>query len=224
MSKILIVGGSSGIGLATAQLFVEQKHKVTIVSRNAANLDLAGCCKVNLDFTDEAAVKTFFEVYPDFDYVIVTATTPLAMGPFLSVNLDDAKKSFDRFWGMVHVARYAVEYSKNLQAITLISGAAADKRGAPITYLAASSAALNVLVESLSLELAPMRINAVSPGLTQTPLYGDTPVETLQEWANGTPLKRLASAKEVAEVIHFVTLHPQMTGAIIPVDAGARLV
>ena len=96
--------------------------------------------------------------------------------------------------------------------------------GAPITYLAAGSAALNVLVESLSLELAPMRINAVSPGLTQTPLYGDTPVETLQEWANGTPLKRLASATEVAEVIHFVTLHPQMTGAIIPVDAGARLV
>ncbi|OGT30351.1 MAG: hypothetical protein A3E87_01290 [Gammaproteobacteria bacterium RIFCSPHIGHO2_12_FULL_35_23] len=83
---------------------------------------------------------------------------------------------------------------------------------------------MNVLVESLSLELAPLRINAVSPGLTQTLLYGNTPVETLQEWANDTPLKRLASAEEVAEVIHFVTLHPQMTGAIIPVDAGARLV
>ncbi|OGT30350.1 MAG: hypothetical protein A3E87_01285 [Gammaproteobacteria bacterium RIFCSPHIGHO2_12_FULL_35_23] len=139
MSKILIVGGSSGIGLATAQLFAERKHKVTIASRNAAGLDHPGFCKVNLDFTDKAAIKTFFEVYSDFDYVIVTATTPLAMGSFLSINLTDAKKSFDRFWGMVNVARYAAEHPKNLKAITLISGAAADKRGAFVTYLATGS-------------------------------------------------------------------------------------
>ncbi len=224
MAKILIVGGSSGIGLATAKIFAEQKHQVTIVSRSAANLDLPEFCKVNLDFTDESAVKTFFEVYPDFDYVVVTAATPLAMGSFLSIKLEDAKKSFDKFWGMVQVIHSAAQYSKHLQAITVVSGAAADKRGAPVSYLASGSMALNVLIESLSIELAPIRMNVISPGLTDTPLYKDLSHETLLEYAKGSPLKRLASSEEIAEVIQFVTLHPQMTGAIIPVDAGARLV
>lgn len=224
MSKILIVGGSSGIGLSTAELFSKDQHQVTIASRNAAQLNLAAFRTINLDFMDEIAVKTFFETYPNFDYVVVTASTPLAMGPFLSVPLADAKKSFDKFWGMTHVIRYAAQYSKNLKAISLVSGAAADKRGAPTTFLATTSIALNVLVESLAVELAPLRINAISPGLTDTPLYGDTPYETLQDWANATPLKRLAAPNEIAEVIHFVTLHPQMTGAVIAVDGGARLV
>jgi NAD(P)-dependent dehydrogenase (short-subunit alcohol dehydrogenase family) len=221
--KILVVGGSSGIGLATAEHFAKQHHHVTIVSRTAANQKHPHFCTVNLDFLDKIAVNTFFEVYPDFDYVIVTATTPLAMGPFLSIDLDEAKKSFDRFWGMTHVIHAAAKHSKALKGITVISGAAADKRGAPISFLAANATAVNTLVESLSIELAPIRINAISPGLTDTPLYGETPRETLQEWANATPLKRLASAAEIAEVIYFVSLHPQMTGAIIPVDAGARL-
>lgn len=224
MSKILIVGGSSGIGLATAKIFSKNRHDITIASRNTDTLTMSEFSMTNLDFTNEAAIKTFFESHHDFDYVIVSATTPLAMGPFLSINLDDAKKCFDKFWGMVHVIRYAAQYSKQLKAISIVSGAAADKRGAPTTFLATSSMAIHVLVESLAIELAPIRINAISPGLTLTPLYGDTPQKTLQEWADGSPLKRLATADEVAEVIHFVTLHPQMTGAIIPVDAGARLV
>ena len=223
MSKVLIVGGSSGIGLATAQLFAKNNHQVTIVSRNAAQLNLPNLTGINLDFMDETAINRFFETHADFDYVIVTATTPLAMGAFLSVDLADAKKSFDKFWGVIHVIRYAVQHSKNLKAISVVSGAAADKRGAPITFLATNSKAVNVLVESLAIELAPLRINAISPGLTQTPLYGATPTESLQEWANASPLKRLASAEEIADVIHFVTLHPQMTGAIVAVDGGARL-
>jgi NAD(P)-dependent dehydrogenase (short-subunit alcohol dehydrogenase family) len=215
MSKVLIVGGTSGIGLATAQLF-NKLHDVTVAGLTAGN--------VKLDFTNEGDVKAFFEANVDFDYVIITATTPLAMGGFLTLDLDSAKKGFDKFWGMTHIVRYAALYSRHLQSISVVSGAAADKRGAPATFLAVTSSSINLLVESLAIELAPMRINAISPGVTMTPLYGDTPKHTLQEWADASPLKRLASAAEVAEVIHFVTLHPQMTGSVIPVDGGARLV
>ena len=224
MPKVLIVGGSSGIGLATAKTFANAKYDITIASRNAANLDLSRFHKVNLDFMDEAAVKAFFKAHSDFNYIVVTATTPLTMGPFLSVNLDEAKKTFGKFWGVVHVMRFAAQYSKHLKAITIVSGAAADRRGAPITFLATSCMAVNVLVESLAVELAPLRINAISPGLTHTPLYGDTSRETLQEWADASPLKRLATASEIAEAIVFMTLHHQITGAIVPVDGGARLV
>lgn len=215
MSKVLIVGGSSGIGLATAELFSKNQHEVVSISRNTTP---------SLDFANETAVKAFFESHTDFDYVIVTATMPLAMGSFLSINLKDAKTFFDKFWGIAYVIRYAAEYSKHLKAISVVSGAAADKRGAPFTFLATNGVAIHALIESLAVELAPLRINAISPGLTRTPLYGETPRETLQEWADASPLKRLASADEIAEVIHFVTVHPQMTGAIIAVDAGARLV
>ncbi|OGT48180.1 MAG: hypothetical protein A3F17_08490 [Gammaproteobacteria bacterium RIFCSPHIGHO2_12_FULL_41_15] len=224
MSNILIVGGSSGIGLATVELFFKNNHKVTIASRHADKLNLAGVNAISLDFLDDNNVKSFFEVWSDFDSIIITATTPLAMGPFLSIDLIDARKSFDKFWGITNIIHYAAQYSKNLKSITVVSGAAADKRGAPITFLAATSTAINVLVESLAVELAPLRINAISPGLTETPLYGETSRETLQDWANASPLKRLAIPIEIAEAIHFVTLHPQMTGAVISVDGGSRLV
>lgn len=224
MPNILIIGGSSGIGLASAQKFLQAKYAVTVASSHATKRDLPGLHVIDLDFIDEMAVKAFFERYVEFDYIVVTATTPLVLGSFLSLDSKIAQKSFDKLWGMRHVIYYAAQYSKHLKAITLVSGAAADKRGINMTYLAMLCSANNVLVESLAVELAPLRINAVSPGLTQTPLYGDMSRDTLQEWADGSPLKRLATADEIADVIYFVTLHPQMTGAIVPVDGGARLV
>lgn len=215
MAKVLIVGGSSGIGLATAEIF-SKTHAVTTTGLSSGD--------VSLDFTKESEVEAFFKANTDFDYIVITATTPFAMGQFLDVSSADAKKGFDKFWGMTNVVTYAAKYSNHLQAISVVSGAAADRRGAPVTYLAVTTASINILVESLALELAPIRINAISPGLTMTPLHGDTSKETLQEWANQSPLKRLSSAAEIAEVIHFVTLHPQMTGATISADGGARLV
>ncbi len=78
-------------------------------------------------------------------------------------------------------------------------------------------------MESVSIELAPIRINAVSPGVTDTPLYGDNR-KILLDFVQNDPLKRVATSEEIAQVIYFVSNHPQMTGAIVSCDGGAHLV
>lgn len=211
MAKILIVGGNSGIGLAAAELFTSHFHEVTSLSRSN-----------KLDYTDESVVSDFFQKQTQFQHIIVTATTPLAIGLFKEIEIQKARLFFEKFWGIVNIVHYAANYSKHLESITLLSGAASGKRGSPFTYLAANCTAVNILAESLAVELAPIRINAVSPGVTDTPLYGKDQ-GNLSDFVEGDPLKRVASAKEVAEVIYFVSQHPHMTGAIVPCDGGAHL-
>lgn len=211
MAKILVVGGNSGIGLATGELFKMHHHEVMSVSRSN-----------QFDYTDESVVREFFKKH-DFNQIIITATTPLAIGSFKEIQIKQARLFFEKYWGMVNVIHYAAQYSKQLNAITLISGAAANKRGGPITYLAVNCMAINTLAESLAIELAPIRINVVSPGVTDTPLYGDARGE-LVNFVQADPLKRVATAEEVAQVIYLVSNHPHMTGSIVACDGGARLV
>jgi len=211
MAKILVVGGNSGIGLATDKLFKMHNHEVMSVSRSN-----------QFDYTDESVVREFFKKH-DFNQIIISATTPLAIGSFKEIQIKQARLFFEKYWGMVNVIHYAAQYSKQLNAITLISGAAADKRGGPITYLAVNCMAINTLAESLAVELAPIRINVVSPGVTDTPLYGDARGE-LVNFVQADPLKRVATAEEVAQVIYLVSNHPHMTGSIVACDGGARLV
>lgn len=212
MAKILVVGGSSGIGLATANLFKANHHEVVSVSRSN-----------HFDFTNEKVVADFFKKSPDFDQIIITAMAPLVIGPFKSIEIEKARHSFEKYWGMVNVIYHASKSLKNLKAITLISGAAAGKRGGPITHLAVNCIAVNTLAESLAVELAPIRINVVAPGITDTPLYGENRGKLL-DFVQGDPLKRVASPEEVAEVVYFVSNHPNMTGSIVNCDGGAHLV
>ena len=212
MTKILIVGGNSGIGLATAELFKEQHHEVTSVSRSN-----------QFDFTDEQIVSDFFKKNGHFEKIIITATTPLVLGSFREIEVQNARMNFEKYWGVVNVIHYACKYSQHLKAITLISGAAAEKRGAPISYLSVNCNAINTLAENLAVELAPIRINTVAPGVTDTPLYGEAR-KNLPDFVQNDPLKRVATAQEIASVIYFVTQHPHMTGAIVPCDGGAHLV
>jgi NAD(P)-dependent dehydrogenase (short-subunit alcohol dehydrogenase family) len=211
MAKVLVIGGNSGIGLATAELFKTHNHEVMSVSRSD-----------QFDYTDESVVREFFKKH-DFNQIIITATTPLAIGSFKEIQIKQARLFFEKYWGMVNVIHYAAQYLKQLNAITLISGAAAGKRGGPVTYLAANCAAINTLAESLAVELAPIRINVVSPGVTDTPLYGDARGQLL-DFVQADPLKRVATAEEVAQVIYLVSNHPHMTGSIVACDGGARLV
>lgn len=212
MKKILIIGGNSGIGLATALLYKTHHHDVVSVSR--AN---------HFDYTDETLVRDFFKKHTDFNQIIITATTPLVIGPFKEIEIQKARLNFEKYWGMVNVIHYACRYSKQLEAITLVSGAAADARGESITYLAVNCTAVNTLAESLAIELAPIRINVVSPGITDTPLHGEDR-ENLVDYVQEDPLKRVATPEEVAQVIYFVSNHPQMTGSIVACDGGSRLV
>ncbi len=212
MSKILIIGGNSGIGLATANLFKEHDHDVTSVSR------------INqFDYTNEELVCDFFKKNTDFNQIIITAKTPLVLGSFRKIEIQKARINFEKYWGMTNVIYHAIHHSTHLESITLLSGAAASKRGSPTTHLAVNCAAINALAENLAVELAPLRINVVSPGVTDTPLHGEDR-KNLVNYVQRDPLKRVASAEDIAQVIYFVSNHPHMTGAIIACDGGSHLV
>ncbi len=96
MAKILVIGGNSGIGLATVELFKEHQHEVQSVSRSN-----------HFDFTKKERVEEFFKQHTDFNQVVVTATTPLVIGSFRELDIADARNNFEKYWGMVHVVYYA---------------------------------------------------------------------------------------------------------------------
>lgn len=212
MSNVLVIGGNSGIGLATSELFKIHNHNVTSLSRSN-----------QFDYTDESLVCDFFKNNTDFNQIIITAMTPVVLGLFKDTEIKKARLNFEKYWGMVNVIHHAIKFSKNLSAITLISGASADKRGRPTTYLSVNCGAINTLAENLAVELAPIRINVVSPGITDTPLYGNDRTKLIN-FVQADPLKRVGTAEEVAQVVYFVSNHPHMTGAIVPCDGGSHLV
>jgi NAD(P)-dependent dehydrogenase (short-subunit alcohol dehydrogenase family) len=174
-SRFLVIGGSSGIGLAVATAAASAGAAVTIASRSQAKLDLAlaGLGRAakgqQLDTTDYATVESFFAGEAAWDHVAVSAAQTTS-GPVRKLSLSDAHATMDsKFWGAYHVARSAK--IREHGSLCLVSGFRSVRPSANTVLQGAVNAALEALVRGLALELAPIRVNAVSPGLIATPLW-----------------------------------------------------
>jgi NAD(P)-dependent dehydrogenase (short-subunit alcohol dehydrogenase family) len=171
-ARVLVLGGSSGIGLATAAAAAADGAFVTIASRSQSKLDaaLAGNARaIVLDTGDEAAVERFFTDEAPWDHVVVSAAQTRT-GPVRTLGLSDAKAAMEsKFWGAYRVARAAK--IKNGGSLTFVSGFLSVRPSASSVLQGAINAALEALARGLALELAPVRVNAVSPGLIATPLW-----------------------------------------------------
>jgi len=181
--KVVVVGGSSGIGLAAAELARSEGADVVIASRNAERLKAVagkiGATAVATDVTSDESVADLFRSCGSIDHVVVTAAQ-LATGPFKTVSMDEVRITMEsKFWGAWRVAR-AAEFRTG-GSLTLVSGYFSIRPRPGVAIVAAVNGALESLTRALALELAPIRVNAVSPGTIDTPLRASMPEAARRE-------------------------------------------
>ena len=229
--RVLVVGGSSGIGLATAVQASEADAEVVIASRSQAKLDEAmkslgpKAKAVVLDTGDDAAIERFFAAEAAFDHIVVSAAQT-ATGPSRSMSLSDAKQSMDsKFWGAYRVAR-AAKFNERA-TLTFITGFLAVRPSATSVLQGAINAALEGLARGLALELAPVRVNAVSPGLIDTPLWSKMSEDNRQALfsraAASLPARVVGTPADIANAVLFLMTTPFATGSTVRVDGGGAI-
>ena len=228
---VLVIGGSSGIGQAAAKAFAEAGAAVTIASRHedklaAAAEAIGGNVRVAvLDTTDASAVEAFFADEGEFDHVVVSAAqTPT--GAVRELALDAARSALEsKFWGAYHVARFARIAQGG--SLTLVSGFLGTRPSCNAVLQGAINAALESLGRGLALELAPVRVNTVSPGLIATPLWSklgdDARRDLFQATAERLPARRVGQPEDVARAIVYLAATPFATGSTVLVDGGGAI-
>jgi len=227
---VVVVGGSSGIGLATAEIAKREGADVVIASRNPDRLKVAAdkiaAKAIPTDVTDDASVAELFGKCGPVDHVVVTAAQ-LRSGPFKTVSMADVRSTMEgKFWGAWRVAREA-----NIRpggSLTLVSGFLSVRPRPAAAIVGAANGALESLARSLALELAPVRVNCVSPGIIDTPIRAGMPEAARQEMlakvAAGLPVGRVGLGEDIAQQILTFMTNGFATGSIVYIDGGALIV
>jgi len=233
MPVSLIIGGTSGTGLATAKRLLTRGDQVHIAGRSADTLATAlaeapGATGHQLDALDADAVRTLAGALAPLDRLIVTLAGSEGAGPFADLDLAMLRRAFDaKFWGHITAIQAALPYLSESASITLI-GAITARTGMPGTAgIGALNAAVEGLVKPLAAELAPIRVNAVSPGYVDTPWWNmmtdQERKEAFTAAAAALPTRRIATADDIAEVVVLAATNPNITGTVIESDGGAGL-
>jgi NAD(P)-dependent dehydrogenase (short-subunit alcohol dehydrogenase family) len=224
---VVVVGGSSGIGLATAELARQEGAEVVISSRNKDRLtpaaDRIGARPIVVDVTDDDSVAALFRACGPVDHVVVTAAQ-LRTGPVKAVSMADVRATMEgKFWGAWRVSREAQINAGG--TLTLVTGLLSVKPRMNSAIIAAANGALESLARSLALELAPVRVNAVSPGIIDTPIRAAMPEDArrdmLAKTAAALPVGRVGVGEDIARQIHAFMTIGFMTGSIVYLDGGA---
>lgn len=229
-TRIAVFGGSSGIGLATARACKAAGGEVTLISRKSDKLAtaadlLGGAETAALDVQDAHAVATFFEARDAFDHVVVSAAA-LEPGPLRTQPLATAHAAMEsKFWGAVNVAHAAKIIDGG--SLTLVSGMLGVRPSGGATILSAINAALDTLAQALALELAPIRVNCISPGRIDSPWWdhlSDADRKALLDaTAAKLPVKRIGRPEDIASAIMTAMTNTFMTGSVLIVDGGGQL-
>ncbi len=228
--KVVVVGGSSGIGLATAHLANAEGAEVIVASRNAERLkaaaDKLGATGIAADVTSDESVAALFKTCGQVDHVVVTAAQ-LRSGPFKTVSMDDVRATMEgKFWGAWRVARTADIRAGG--SLTLVSGFLSIRPRPAAAIVGAANGALESLTRSLALELSPVRVNCVSPGIIDTPIRAAMPEaarrDMLAKVAASLPVGRVGVGEDIArQILAFMTIG-FATGSIVYLDGGGLII
>jgi NAD(P)-dependent dehydrogenase (short-subunit alcohol dehydrogenase family) len=232
-ARVVVIGGTSGIGLAVARAATEAGARVVVASRSAERLEAAraaipGVEARPLDSTCPDSVGRFFAKLDTVDHLVVTAADA-AMGRLEELDLAQARAFLEsKFWGPYTVVKEAACKISRQGSVTLFSGAAARRPSPGFALGSAINAAVEALAVSLAAELAPVRVNAVSPGIIETPVWDRFASLEVRTQVFGTLVGRLATgrpgtAPEVAAAVLFLLSAPYVTGSVLSIDGGYAL-
>src|SRR6266436_1296387 len=233
--RIVVLGGSSGIGLATAQAAVREGARVVIASSRKDRIEAAlvtlptGSEGHVLDLADGDATRALFERLGSFDHLVFTAGETLQLGNLATTDLNAARRFFAlRYWGAYCAAKYGSSSISEGGSIVFTSGIAGQRPHAGWALGASICAAMEGLTRALAVELAPVRVNIVSPGVVRTPLWANMAEADrgalYQQTAERLPVGHVGDATEIAEAYLYLMRQSYCTGQVLVVDGGAVLV
>ena len=230
--RVVVIGGTSGIGFAVAELARAQGAAIVIGSSVEANVNAAiarlpGATGRPVDLRDEASVAGFFGAFGTFDHLAITAGD--WGGPIFvssrNLDLEQARALLEvRFWGVLAAVKHGCRTIAQDGSITLTSGMLAHRprQGAPLPT--ALGGAVEHLCRGLAMDLMPVRVNAVCPGIVLTDQVKQMPEAALQSIVRPLPVPRAASLAEAARAYVYLMLNGYVTGQILPVDGGGLIV
>jgi NAD(P)-dependent dehydrogenase (short-subunit alcohol dehydrogenase family) len=233
--RVVVLGGSSGIGLAVAQLAGAQGAKVVIASSSAERVQKAvesigrEVQGHAVDVSDERAIAAFFSKLGSFDHLVFTAGDSLHLHDLASTDLQQARHAFElRYWAALAAVKYGSPHIRQGGSVVLTTGIAGQRPRKGWVIAASVCGTIEALARALAVELAPIRVNAVSPGMVRTNLWqnmGAKEREALFESVGKSlPVGRVGEASDIAQAYLFLMQEGFGTGQTIVVDGGAVLV
>lgn len=233
--RIVIIGARYGIGLATAKRLSAAGAELVLAGRDLEALrkvanDLPGPISAHrLDVTVERDVEAFFDAIGTFDHLVVTAAGA-ALGTLAEAPTEETRALIEsKFWGQAFAVKYGARRISNSGSITLFSGTVTEKPLPGTSAYAAVGSAIEAAGRIWALELAPVRINTIVPGVIDTPVWAalvgeDGAAAQLAQTASLLPVGRVGTADDVAKTVAFVIDNGFVNGASIVVDGGHRLI
>ena len=224
--KAIVFGGTSGIGLSATQMLSDKGAHVIALSRNPDKLKTVpkNVTTKKMNVLDRDALEKFFQEMGEYDILVNSATGGTrAVGPFLSMDLDGYRASFDKLWGYTNVVRYGTKFLKDNGNIVLVSGSPARKCRPGQIAISSVGGAVEAFARGIAPEIAPKRINIVSPGIIDTPmspLQGKEREDYYKNTTNNNLIPRAGTPDEVATGIIFAIENEFITGTTIDIDGG----
>jgi NAD(P)-dependent dehydrogenase (short-subunit alcohol dehydrogenase family) len=233
--RIVVLGGSSGIGLAVAQQAVAQGATAIIASSNAdrvkqAVATLDGKAEGHaLDLSNERDIQNFFQKIGDFDHLVFTAGDTLQLNELAVTDLTKARHAFElRYWAALAAVKYASPHIGKEGSIVLTTGIAGRRPRKGWAVAASVCGTIEALTRALAVELAPIRVNAVCPGVVRTNLWqsmnADAREHLYESVGKSLLVGRVGEACEIARAYLFLMQEGYTTGQIVVLDGGAVLV
>lgn len=233
-ATVVILGGTSGIGLASAKAAEAAGANLVVTGRDLTRLEAAraslspGARVIELDATNEDRTRALFEEISSVDHVFITVGA-LVFDAKLEPESDTLRPAMDvRFWSALFAAKFAAPFMSSRGSITFMSGTAGQRPLPGASVASASCGAVNAFARSLALDLAPIRVNTISPGYVDTPLFdailGDQREAVLTEAAATLPVKRIGTPEDIADAVMFLMGNGYVNGINLAVDGGGLLV
>ena len=234
MARVIIAGGTSGIGLTTAKLLAQKKIEVIILGRNQEKLnqtltEIGQTAKGKIvDATNLETLKQAFADIGQIDHLVIALSGGKGIGLFHELDLDDLRKGFEgKFFPQLQTAQAVLPYISPNGSITFITSISSQSKAIGTAGLGAINGALEIMIPTLAKELKPIRINAVAPGVVNTTWWDFLPQEkkqeTFEQYAKTIPLGRIAEPEDIAHMIVAFIENNYVTGQVIAVDGGLSL-